>query len=101
MSLYLRGRVAGRDRLMRDAVHAVQYLEISGHERPVLMAYNPVARVNTYSSLMYSKLWPHGIAPLPLIRITDLDVLVPLLGNMGVRVVLHMQWTSEILRQAT
>ena len=101
MSLYLRGRVAGRDRLMRDAVHAVQYLEISGHERPVLMAYNPVARVNTYSSLMYSKLWQHGIAPLPLIRITDLDVLVPLLGNMGVRVVLHMQWTSEILRQAT
>lgn len=100
MSFDLRGRVAGRDRLMRDAVHAVQYLEGNGHERPVLMAYNPVARVNTYSSLMYSRLWQHGIAPLPLIRFTDIDVLLPLLVYQGIRVVLHMQWTSEILRHA-
>jgi beta-1,4-mannosyltransferase len=100
MSFDLRGRVAGRDRLMRDAVHAVQYLESQGHERPVLMAYNPVARVNTFSSLMYSRLWQHGVAPLPLMRFSDLDVLLPLLVYMGVRVVLHMQWTSDILRNA-
>jgi glycosyltransferase involved in cell wall biosynthesis len=100
MSFDLRGRVVGRDRLMTNAIHAVQYLEGKGHERPVLMAYSPVARVNTYSSLMYSRLWQHGVAPLPLIRFSDIDVLLPLLIYMGVRVILHLQWTSDILRNA-
>jgi beta-1,4-mannosyltransferase len=101
MSFDLRGRVVGRDRLMTNALHAVQYLEGKGHERPVLMAYNPVARVNTYSSLMYSRLWQHGVAPLPLMRFSDIDVLLPLLVYMGIRVILHLQWTSDILRNAT
>jgi beta-1,4-mannosyltransferase len=100
MSFDLRGRVVGRDRLMSNAIHAVQYLEGKGHERPVLMAYSPVARVNTYSSLMYSRLWQHGVAPLPLIRFSDIDVLLPLLIYMGVRVILHLQWTSDILWNA-
>jgi beta-1,4-mannosyltransferase len=101
MSYDLRGRVVGRDRLMTNAVHAARYLEGKGHERPVLMAYNPVARVNTYSSLMYSRLWQHGVAPLPLMRFSDIDVLLPLMVYMGIRIILHLQWTSDILRNAT
>lgn len=100
MNYDMRGRVAGRDRLITDAVHAAQYLEAMGHPRPVLMAYNPVARVNTYSILMYSRLWDHGIAPLALLRITDLDTLFPVIERLGMRIVLHQQWTSDILGDA-
>jgi beta-1,4-mannosyltransferase len=99
MSLYLRGRLAGRDRLSSDALHAVQYLEAKGHERPILMPYNPVARVNPYTALLYGRLWDHGIAPLPLMSFGDLDVMRHPLA-MGTRVVLHMQWTLEVLREA-
>ncbi|HEX7163078.1 MAG TPA: glycosyltransferase [Trebonia sp.] len=101
MSKDMRGRVAGRDRLVADAVHAAQYLESMGCPRPVIMAYNPVARVNTYSALMYSRLWQRGIAPLPLFQIADLDALCPLMADLGIRIVLHQQWTSDILRNAT
>jgi beta-1,4-mannosyltransferase len=99
VSLYLRGRAVGRDQLLTDAVQAVQYLEAKGHGRPVLMAYNPVARVNPYTALLYSRLWDHGIAPVPVMRLADLAALLPLLSS-GVRIMLHLQWTSDVLRDA-
>ncbi len=99
MSLYLRGRIAGGDRLISDALQAVQYLEAKGHERPVLMPYNPVARINSYSALLYARLWDYGIAPLPLMSFADLDAMRHPLA-LGTRVVLHMQWTMEVLRGA-
>jgi beta-1,4-mannosyltransferase len=99
MSLYLRGRAVGREQLLSDALQAVQYLEAKGHERPIVMAYNPVARLNPYSALLYSGLWDHGIAPVPVLRFADLDALLPLL-SAGTRIVLHLQWTSDVLRDA-
>jgi beta-1,4-mannosyltransferase len=99
MSFYLRGRIAGRDRLMNEAIQAVQYLEALGHERPVLLAYNPVARLNPFTATLYSRLWDYGIAPLPVWRFPDVDVLTPLLAA-GTRVALHMHWTLEVLREA-
>lgn len=99
MSLYLRGRAVGREQLLTDAIQAVQYLEAKGHEQPVLMAYNPVARVNPYTALLYSRLWDHGIAPVPVMRFTDLAALLPLLSS-GTRIMLHVQWTSDVLRDA-
>lgn len=101
MTSDMRGRVAGRDRLSTDVVHALQYLEAAGHQASTLMPYNPVARINTYSALMYSRLWERGIAPVPLMQIHDLDVLMHLMKGYGARVVLHQQWTSDILRGAT
>lgn len=100
MSFDLRGRIAGRDRLITDAVQALQYLEGAGHERPVLMAFYPVARVNTYSALMYSRLWQHGVAPLPLFKFADINALLPLMTQLKSRVMLHLQWTSDILWNA-
>ncbi|MDX6392616.1 MAG: hypothetical protein QOJ73_3679 [Streptosporangiaceae bacterium] len=99
MSFYLRGRSIGREQLLGDAIQAVQYLEAMGHEQPVLMAYNPVARRNTYSAQLYSRLWERGIAPVPLLRFADLDTLLPLL-SAGTRIILHLQWTSDVLRDA-
>ena len=99
MSLYLRGRTAGRGPLMNEALQAIQYLEARGNDHPVLMAYNPVSRLNPYSSLLYARLWDHGIAPVPLPRFSDLRTLLPLL-SAGTRIMLHMQWTSDVLRQA-
>lgn len=99
MSLYLRGRTAGREPLLDDALHAIQYLEAQGSERPVLMAYHPVARLNPYSALLYARLWDHGIAPVSLARFSDLGALLPVL-SAGTRVILHLQWTSDVLRQA-
>src|SRR5919204_635174 len=97
MSFDLRGRIAGRGRLIADAVQALQYLEGAGHERPVLMAFNPVARVNTYSALMYSRLWQHGVAPLPLLKFGDISALLPLMTQLKSRDMLHLQWTSDVL----
>ena len=99
MSLYLRGRIAGRGPLINDTLQAIQYLEARGHEHPVLMAYNPVSRLNPYSALLYARLWEHGIAPVPLPRFSDLGTLLPLL-SAGSRIMLHLQWTSDVLRQA-
>jgi beta-1,4-mannosyltransferase len=99
VNLYLRGRAAGRQQLVTDAIQAVQYLEANGSEQPVLLAYNPVARVNTYSALLYSRLWHHGIAPLPVLSFADLEALLPLL-SAGTRIMLHLQWTSDVLREA-
>jgi glycosyltransferase involved in cell wall biosynthesis len=95
----LRGRAVGREQLLTDAIQAVQYLEAKGHEQPVLMAYSPVARVNPYTALLYSRLWDHGIAPVPVMRFADLAALLPLLSS-GTRIMLHLQWTSDVLRDA-
>jgi beta-1,4-mannosyltransferase len=100
VSRYLRGRVPGRGRLLPDAVQAIQYLEAAGQERPVLLAYHPVARVNPYTALLHGKLWSRGVAPVPVIRFTDLEALLPL-AERGDRIVLHLQWTSDVLKEAT
>jgi glycosyltransferase involved in cell wall biosynthesis len=63
------------------------------------MAYSPVARVNPYTALLYSRLWDHGIAPVPVMRFADLAALLPLLSS-GTRIMLHLQWTSDVLRDA-
>jgi beta-1,4-mannosyltransferase len=99
MNLFLRGRAVGREQLLSDALQAVQYLEAKDSGPPVLMAYNPVARLNPYSAMLYSRLWEHGIAPVPVLRFADLDALLPLL-SAGTRIMLHLQWTSDVLRDA-
>lgn len=101
MTSDMRGRIPGPERFITDAVQALQYLEAAGCQRPVLMPSNPVARINTYTALMYSALWEHGVAPLPLIRIGDLNALIPLLQGQHVPCVLHQQWTSTILAGST
>lgn len=95
----LRGRQPGRALLARDAVHAVQYLEAMGHQRPVLLAYHPVARINPYLATLYGGLWERGIAPQPLTLLEELDGFETVLAT-GVPVILHLHWITGVVESA-
>lgn len=88
------GRVAG------DAVAALRHLEALGHDQPILIAYHPIAPVNPYQALLYSRLWEHGLAAVPLYDLAELDDLASLAASAGARVVLHLHWTNKILEAA-
>ncbi len=67
---------------------------------PIIMAYHPVARMNPYQSLLYSSSWDDGVAAIPLQRLDDLGSVEAAGAAVGVPVVLHLHWTSEITRGA-
>jgi beta-1,4-mannosyltransferase len=58
-----------------------------------------VGRVNPYQPLLYGRAWEHGIAPLPLADLKELDALATL-RQMGAQVVLHHHWTNLVLADA-
>ncbi|MFL5680050.1 MAG: glycosyltransferase [Chloroflexota bacterium] len=97
----LRGRRAEPGRVVADAVAAIRELEALGHHRPILVAYHPIARVNPYQALLYSRAWEHGVAAVPLFDLVELDDLVAVGDATGARLVLHLHWTNKILEGAT
>jgi glycosyltransferase involved in cell wall biosynthesis len=96
----IRGRSADRGVVVPEAVAAVQHLEALGHEQPILLAYHPVARVNPYQALLYAHGWRHGVAPVPLYRIAELDQFQAVAHAAGVPAVVHLHWTSGVLWRA-
>lgn len=96
----LRGRGSEPRSLVPDAVAAVRHVEGLGHERPILLAYHPVARVNPYHQLLYGQAWRAGVAPVPLYHLADLEVLEAAAAAAGVPLVLHLHWTNKILEGA-
>jgi beta-1,4-mannosyltransferase len=95
-----RGRSPARERLVPEVVATLRHLEALGHERPMLLAYHPVARVNPYQALLYRETWQHGIAPLPLYHLDQLDDVHTISRAAGVPLVLHLHWTSSVLWKA-
>ena len=95
----IRGRKGPPGRVIREAVDAARRLEALGHARPIVLAVHPVTQ-NPFAALLYKRTWDHGIAPIPVFRIDDLDELAGLPG-MGIRTVLHLHWTNRVLRGVT
>lgn len=79
-----------------DGLAAVRQLDALGVDRPILLAYHPVARMNPFQALLYGAAWGAGVAPLPMANLAELDAVAGL-GSLGVQVVLHLHWTNAVL----
>lgn len=64
-----------------------------------VIAYHPVARMNPYQALLYSRAWQSGFAPVGVIRIEDLPA-VTCAPPMGVNAAIHLHWTSGVVGDA-
>lgn len=96
----LRGRSREPGAAAEDAASAIRHLEGLGVDEPILLAYHPIARMNPYQALLYSRTWKHGIATIPLYHLDDLDNVVAVASAAGARVVLHLHWTNRILEDS-
>jgi glycosyltransferase involved in cell wall biosynthesis len=91
----LRGELKGRSAYL-DGLAAVRQLDALGVDRPILLAYHPVARLNPFQALLYGAAWGAGVAPLPMVSLAELDGVAGL-ASLGVQVVLHLHWTNTVL----
>jgi hypothetical protein len=80
----LRGRSPEPGLVAADASAALRQLDGQGVEDPILLAYHPIARMNPYQALLYSRAWHHGVAArLPANHLLDSQVqCVNALGQM-------------------
>lgn len=99
----MEGRTIGRaDRpaaFVTDALAGAAYAEGLGHERPAVLAYFPLVRLNPYQALLYRQCLAAGIAAVPLPSLDDIEALAGLHGT-GVDVVLHLHWLNQITKSA-
>jgi beta-1,4-mannosyltransferase len=95
MRVELRAELKGRSAYL-DGLAAVRQLDALGADRPILLAYHPVARLNPFQALLYSAAWEAGVAPLPVADLAELEAVAGL-GALGVTVVLHLHWTNTVL----
>jgi beta-1,4-mannosyltransferase len=68
-------------------------------DEPTVLGYYPVARMNPFQELLYSGSYAAGAAVVPLVNRKHLPVLEAAV-TMGARAILHLHWTSEVLRDA-
>jgi glycosyltransferase involved in cell wall biosynthesis len=80
-------------------VAAAARLEALGHEPPTVLAQFPVISANPVQALLTRRAWDYGLGPIDLRGLRELPELRPL-ADLGVRSVLHLHWTSGILRRA-
>lgn len=72
---------------------------IRGGDDSWVMAYHPVARMNPYQSLLYSRAWVSGFAPVATARLADLTSIRCALP-MGAGAAVHLHWTSTVIGDA-
>jgi glycosyltransferase involved in cell wall biosynthesis len=92
----VRGREQTPGRAVGEALQAIKQLEALGHRQPLIVAYHPVARLNPYQAMLYSRAWQNGAAAVPLFHIEELDGLSALRDHA--RIVLHLHWLNLILK---
>lgn len=83
---------------LTEAASAVQYLPEHGTRS--LLAYTPVARMNPYQALLYSKLPDLGIATTEVIPAGSFSDLSSVMG-LADRYIFHIHWPSFVLSGAT
>ena len=64
-----------------------------------VIGFHPVARMNPYQALLYSRAHASGFAPVGLVRRSDFGAL-KVASAMGARAILHLHWTSEVLAES-
>lgn len=96
----IRGRSSDRAGLADDAAAAIRNLGALGHSEPILLPYYPLSPGSPFQELFYSRAFEHGVAPLPLFNLEDVDELLPF-AQSGAHVVLHLHWVNRVLHGVT
>jgi beta-1,4-mannosyltransferase len=73
---------------------------VSWHERPWVLAYHPVARMNPYQALLYSRGSAAGFAVVAAQELEDMSALTCATA-MGAAAVMHLHWTAPVLANAS
>lgn len=99
MKLSLNGYSHTEASPIREALGYIRYLEVANGEKPLLMAYTPVARMNPYQALTYKSFARNNISTIPLIKPLFFDQLTQLKSQVS-DVLLHLHWNSFVLNAA-
>nr|WP_255459554.1 glycosyltransferase [Micrococcus sp. TA1] len=85
---------------VHEALAAVRNATVAaGGERPWLVAYTPVARMNPYQALTYRHFGDEGLAVSPVLDPESFEALIPLMDQTR-GIVLHLHWLNTVLRGA-
>lgn len=100
MQLQLQGFRPEPGSPVHEALAAVRNATVAvGGERPWLVAYTPVARMNPYQALTYRHFGDEGLAVSPVLDPESFEVLIPLMEQTR-GIVLHLHWLNTVLRGA-
>jgi hypothetical protein len=72
---------------------AFRHLVALGIDDPLILGVLPWDRADPFAALLYRHAWAHGVAPVALDGLDDLDALLPL-RTLGASVVLHLHRTD-------
>ena len=64
-----------------------------------VIGFHPVATMNPYQALLYSRAHASGFAPVGLVRRSDFGAL-KVATAIGASAILHLHWTSEVLSES-
>ncbi|HRO30943.1 MULTISPECIES: glycosyltransferase [Micrococcaceae] len=100
MQLQLQGFRTEPGSPVHEALAAVRNATVAaGGERPWLVAYTPVARMNPYQALTYRHFGDEGLAVSPVLDPESFEALIPLMDQTR-GIVLHLHWLNTVLRGA-
>lgn len=100
MQLQLQGFRTEPGSPVHEALAAVRNATVAaGGERPWLVAYTPVARMNPYQALTYRHFGDEGLAVSPVLDPESFEALIPLMEQTR-GIVLHLHWLNTVLRGA-
>jgi len=74
--------------------------ELGGPGKGVILGYFPIARLNPYQALLYSRAWENQFAPIGLATLEDLHAL-EIAVAVGTPALLHIHWTAPVTTRAT
>lgn len=74
--------------------------ELGGPGKGVILGYFPIARLNPYQALLYSRAWENEFAPIGLATLEDLHAL-EIAVTVGTPALLHIHWTAPVTTRAT
>lgn len=72
---------------------------LGGPGRGLVLGYYPVARLNPFQAMLYSRAHAKGVAPVALRRPSELAALEGA-RQFGTQAALHLHWTSNVLARA-
>ncbi|WP_156135174.1 glycosyltransferase [Arthrobacter sp. L77] len=100
MQLVYQGFHSRSDSPVAEANAAIEQASITAGEKPILIGYTPVGRMNPYQALLYREVGDHGFAVAPIVKSWDFAKLSQVRSKASL-IVVHIHWTSFVLNSIT